>query len=113
MICEKPLEAVINEFQLDQSGFICPDCRRISASSRSVSVDIQKVIRMIDRGDVGNFLRIKVPGSVLQGASQLITDIVSNTTGRESTATRVVRDLRLEYAYRDDTVESEDDDGLS
>jgi hypothetical protein len=72
-----------------------------------------KLLRLIDRGEIGRFLALRVPEHVLRETQALLSDYVAWITGRDSTASRVIRDLRLEYRYEAEDEETESGRGIS
>lgn len=110
--CSEPLQAVPNSFIMERGGFTCQNCSRGLPQSLLVPVEVQKIMRMIDRGDIREFLAVRVPANHLARAQLIVEEHISTVTGRESKATMVMRELRLEYSYQQDRVESEDRDGI-
>ncbi len=108
--CGEALAAEPNAFDLERGGFVCGHCGPAPAGARVVPVNVQKVMRMIDRGDIGQVLAVRVPTELFEQAERLVAEYVATITGRDSTATRVIRDLRLEYDYRSDPSEVEERD---
>lgn len=108
--CGEALRAEPNGFDMERGGFVCQRCASSTASTRMVGVDVQKIMRMIDRGDIGQVLGVRVSPELFEQAERLVADYIATITGRDSSASRVIRDLRLEYDYRDPTNEAEDTD---
>lgn len=106
--CGNPLEAVPNRFVMERGGFACPQCSDNFARSMLVAVEVQKIMRMIDRGDIRQFVAVRVPAEHLTRALGIVGDHIATVTGRESNATKVVRELRLEYTYQQAGNEPED-----
>jgi DNA repair protein RecO (recombination protein O) len=110
--CGQPLTAVPNLFAMDRGGFICERCPNPGAGARGITVDVQKIMRMIDRGDLSQVLGVRVRPEIFRQAEALISDYIATITGRNSTATRVIRDLRLEYEYQPPDTEPEESDDI-
>ena len=110
--CGNPLEAMPNRFVMDRGGFICTNCSVGATRSVVVPVDVQKVMRMIDRGAIGQVVAVKVQPETVRQALDIVSECISTITGRESTALKVIRELRLEYDHRDGGSEPEDPDGI-
>lgn len=110
--CGQLLDAVPNAFSMERGGFVCHRCPPPGPGARIVSVDVQKIMRMIDRGDLGLALGVRAPRETFDQAEALVADYISTITGRDSTATRVIRDLRLEYEYQSAGNESEGIDDI-
>lgn len=111
--CGAPLTPTTNGFHVERGGLVCHNCAGRLSGVRAVPVDVQKFLRMIDRGDIGQALAVRVDPALIRQAATLVADHVSTITGRDSTASRVIRDLRLEYNYQDPGGGPEGDDELS
>ncbi len=110
--CGSVIRPEPNGFQVNRGGVVCPRCFASQAGAIPLSVDGLKVLRLIDRGEPGRFLSVRVEGRTLDEVSGVLASCVSSITGRDSGAARVIRDLRLEYNYAEDDQGPEDDDGL-
>lgn len=111
--CGSTLEPETNGFRFDAGGVICPRCMGAGGELRPISVGVLKVLRMIDRGEIGRFLGLRISEHILRDTQALLSDYVEWITGRDSSASRVIRDLRLEYRYEAADEETENGRGLS
>lgn len=111
--CGETLAPAANGFHVERGGLVCERCMSRLSGVRPVSIDVQKILRMIDRGDIGQALAVRMGPVLVRQASTLVSEYVSTITGRESIASRIIRDLRLEYRYQNDDSGPEDDDELS
>jgi DNA repair protein RecO (recombination protein O) len=113
MQCGAVLEPEPNGFRFDSGGVVCPRCMAAGGELRPISVGALKVLRLIDRGEIGRFLALRAPEHVLRETQALLSDYVAWITGRDSPASRVIRDLRLEYRYEAEDEETERSRGIS
>jgi len=58
--CQKPLEPVVNSFSPGSGGMLCPDCAAGHPSSYPLSVNAQKVLRLLQSSDYSTVERLKV-----------------------------------------------------
>ena len=110
--CGAAITPTTNGFHVERGGLVCHNCAGRLSGVRPVTVDVQKILRMIDRGDIGQALAVRVNASLIRQAATLVADHVTTITGRDSTASRVIRDLRLEYNYQESGSGPEGDDEL-
>ncbi len=109
--CGAILRPESNAYNIDLGGILCQQCAANQPGSRPISVDALKVMRLIDRGDLGRYLGTRIDDPTLIEASSLLTLYIDSLSGRESGATRVIRELRLEYNHLEyDSAEDDDHD---
>jgi DNA repair protein RecO (recombination protein O) len=114
LTCGRALEPEPNGFRFDSGGVVCPRCMGAGGELRPVSVGALKILRLLDRGEIGRFLNLRAPDHVLREVQMLLSDYVAWITGRDSAASRVIRDLRLEYRYEsEEEAETESGRGIS
>ncbi|MEZ4572179.1 MAG: DNA repair protein RecO [Thermomicrobiales bacterium] len=111
--CGEPLAAVPNVFDFERGGLVCQSCAPRIPRGRVIPVEIQKLLRLIDRGEIGQILGVRTISELFHQADALIAEYISSVTGRDSMASRVIRELRLEYNYQDQSSEEEDHNELS
>ncbi len=111
--CREGLAAVPNAFVIERGGFVCHRCAKPASGARIVPVDVQKIMRMIDRGDLGQVLGVRARPDLFPQAQQLVSECISTITGRDSTASRVIRELRLEYVHQTAGSKGEADNDIS
>lgn len=97
--CEREIEPGPNGFSPEAGGAVCGSCLHAVPDGRPVSNDALKLMRLIDRGEVGQLLALRVRPTILQEVETLLEGYVSSLIGWESAARRVVRDLDIEYDY--------------
>lgn len=98
--CGRELEPVRNGFSFE-GGAICDRCLDTAFTARQVSVNVIKLMRTLDRGEIARMLNMRIKPGDLQELGQLLEDFINYVTGRDSQARRVLSDLRLEYQYDD------------
>jgi DNA repair protein RecO (recombination protein O) len=60
VICHQPLQAVINSFSASAGGLLCPDCRFSEPFTYPLSVNAQKVLRLLQDSDWDTVSRLKL-----------------------------------------------------
>ena len=58
--CQKTLEPEINSFSSDSGGILCPECAANHPSSQPVSVNAQKILRLLQNSDYSTVERLKI-----------------------------------------------------
>ena len=58
--CQKSLEPVSNSFSPNAGGILCPDCAASHPSSHPLSVNAQKVLRLLQDSDYSTVDRLKI-----------------------------------------------------
>ncbi len=93
--CDNEMTPVENGFS-SEGGVVCPNCRRLRPDAMPLSVNALKLLRAIDRGDIERLSGLRVPSEVWADLSNLLARYISRITGRESSARRVIGELRLQ-----------------
>ncbi len=62
--CQKPLGPVVNSFSPGSGGMLCPDCAANHPSSYPLSVNAQKVLRLLQSRDYSTVERLKVDAAL-------------------------------------------------
>lgn len=70
--CQKPLEPVDNSFSPGSGGMLCPDCAVNHPSSYSLSVNAQKVLRLLQDSDCSAADRLKIDAGLLRELERAI-----------------------------------------
>jgi DNA repair protein RecO (recombination protein O) len=70
--CEKPLEPVVNSFSPSSGGMLCPDCAVNHPSSHPLSVNAQKVLRLLQDSDYSAVDRLKIDAGLLRELERVI-----------------------------------------
>lgn len=69
------------------------------SDGQPVSDDALKLMRLVDRGEVGRLLRLRVRPAVVHEVEGILDGYAASLLGRESDAWRVIRELHIEYDY--------------
>jgi DNA repair protein RecO (recombination protein O) len=64
--CQTRLEPVVNYFNAQLGGMLCPACGARVGSAREVSVSAQKVLRVLQRGDIDTIRRLRISPELAQ-----------------------------------------------
>ena len=94
-MCGSELTLEDQGFNLE-TGVVCPACRRNNPDAVDVCADTLKLMRAIDRGDLGLLLALKLNPGVIGQADSILAGYTQRIIGRPSRAREVYRDLRLE-----------------
>lgn len=94
-VCGNELQPGENGFSLE-TGVVCLNCRSNAPSVLPISLDVLKLLRAIDRGQLTGLLDLKINPLVLTEADSLLAAYIQRITGKESRARQVFRDLRLQ-----------------
>jgi DNA repair protein RecO (recombination protein O) len=79
-----------------ETGVVCPSCRRNSPDAVDVRAATLKLMRAIDRGDLGLLLPLKLGPVIIAETDAILAGYIQRITGKPSRAREVFRDLRLE-----------------
>lgn len=95
VVCGSTIEPAVNGF-IPEGGIVCDRCLRMRADALPLQVNSVKLLRAADRGDVDMIHAVRVPDSVWLEVESALAKYIARITGRESTARRVIGELRLE-----------------
>ena len=70
--CQKPLEPVVNSFSPGSGGMLCPDCATSHPSSHLLSVNAQKVLRLLQNSDYSTVDRLKIDAGLSRELERVI-----------------------------------------
>ena len=70
--CHQPLEAVINYFCSSAGGMLCPNCRHSQPLTYPLSVNAQKVLRLLQNSDYSTISRLKMNRELSQELEALM-----------------------------------------
>lgn len=101
--CGRELEPVPNAFDAIAGTVVCDRCQSNTPQSRPLSVNGLKLLRLLDKGDIQRILRLRSSQEVFQEVDGLLAWYVATIVGRESTARRVIREMRLDSERYDST----------
>ncbi len=81
--CQKPLEPVVNSFSPGSGGMLCPDCAANHPSSHPLSVNAQKVLRLLQNSDYGTVDRLKIDAGLSRELERVINSYLRYLLERE------------------------------
>jgi DNA repair protein RecO (recombination protein O) len=95
IVCREAVDPVTNGFSPD-GGVLCDRCCRLRADAAPVGVNSLKLLRAADRGDVDLIYGLRVPSAVWVEIETALAQYIARIVGRDSSARRVIGELRLE-----------------
>jgi DNA repair protein RecO (recombination protein O) len=81
--CSSPLKPVPNFFSSSQGGILCPYCRQEDFSSRSLSVDALKILRLWQNCDYAIARRVKLRPELSSELEQVLQGYIKYILQRE------------------------------
>lgn len=95
LVCGEEIRPGGNAFAPD-GGVVCGNCALTRPDAWRLDDDALKVLRVIDRGEVHNLLRLKLPPDALRRAATTVERYTDAITGYRSRAQEVIGQLGLE-----------------
>jgi DNA repair protein RecO (recombination protein O) len=92
--CESELLAVPNAFSARLGGSLCPLCRTTDAGTRTLSVNAQKYLRLLDRQGLAAVAKLRVDEGLRAELEAVVADYLRHLTERDLSSLRVWRALR-------------------
>jgi len=81
--CQKALEPAVNSFSSGSGGMLCPDCAVNHPSSYPLSVNAQKVLRLLQNSDFSTVDRLKVDARLSRELERVIGNYLTYLLERE------------------------------
>jgi DNA repair protein RecO (recombination protein O) len=81
--CHKALEQTTNYFSPSAGGMLCPDCSLNQPFSNSLSVNAQKVLRLLQGDDYASASRIKMDGELAHEIESVISGYIKHLLERD------------------------------
>jgi DNA repair protein RecO (recombination protein O) len=81
--CHRPLEAVTNYFSASGGGLLCPECGLSQPYASAVSVNAQKVLRLLQGSDYASASRLKIDGELARELEVVISEYLKYLLERE------------------------------
>jgi DNA repair protein RecO (recombination protein O) len=94
-ICGEDIEPVVSGFS-PEGGVVCHRCMQRHPGVIPISVNAIKLLRAADRGEMERLFRLRVPQHVWDEVETALSRYIARLIGRESSAQRVLGELRLE-----------------
>ena len=81
--CHKALEPTTNYFSSSAGGILCPDCSLSQPFSSSLSLNAQKVLRLLQNNDYPSASRVKIDGELARELEEVISGYLKYLLERE------------------------------
>jgi DNA repair protein RecO (recombination protein O) len=81
--CHRPLEAVTNYFSASGGGLLCPECSLNQPYATPVSVNTQKVLRLLQGNDYASASCVKIDGKLARDLEGVISEYLKYLLERE------------------------------
>jgi len=103
--CHKVLEPTTNYFSSSAGGILCPDCSRNHPYSSSLSLNAQKVLRLLQSNDYPQASRVKIDTELARELEEVISGYLKYLLEREVKSAAwldTLREQRLQF-HREST----------
>ncbi len=81
--CHKTLEPITNYFSSSAGGMLCPDCALNHPFSSSLSLNAQKVLRLLQSNEYTHVSRVKIDNELARELEEVISDYLKYLLERE------------------------------
>jgi DNA repair protein RecO (recombination protein O) len=81
--CHRALEPATNYFSSSAGGMLCPDCSLDQPFAHSLSVNAQKVLRLLQGDDFASASRVKIDGELARELESVISGYLKHLLERE------------------------------
>lgn len=98
--CGHDLAAAVNGWSSRLGGALCPLCRGADGGSRPVSLNAQKIVRMLDRQGLSAAARLGIDGDLRAEIEAMLGDYLRFLTERDLSSLRVTRAMRPDAVDR-------------
>jgi DNA repair protein RecO (recombination protein O) len=98
--CHQALEPTINYFSAAAGGMLCPDCSPQQPFAVALSVNAQKVLRLLQSGDYATAVKVKVEAELGRELEEVISGYLKYLLERELKSVAwldTLREQRLQY----------------
>ena len=92
--CKRPLSEEANAFSGAAGGALCPQCALGDPEARTVSVATQKVLRLLQKGDLAQARRLRLTEPLTRELEQLMRLYLPHVTERDLRSTAFVDVVR-------------------
>lgn len=93
-VCGNDLKAEPNKLGIQTGGVLCPNCWTTDANARVMSVNVQKVLRSLDRNGMGELRRITVDPVLASEIEATLAIYIRSIAERDFASLRVLREIR-------------------
>jgi DNA repair protein RecO (recombination protein O) len=98
--CHQELEPVLNQFAARLGGVLCPTCGRIEPTSRELSVNALKVMRLLQRGDYATAGQLRLEEPLQREVEAHLTALLYHHLERDINSLAFLNRLRSEGVAR-------------
>jgi DNA repair protein RecO (recombination protein O) len=100
VVCHRPLEPVTNYFSPSGGGLLCPECSLSQPFTYPLSLNAQKVLRLLQGSDYASAGRVKIDGELARELEGVISDYLRYLLEREIKSAAwldTLREQRLQF----------------
>jgi len=94
VICDSPLQPVVNFFSSSQGGILCPHCSEKEPESRPLSVDALKILRLWQDCDYATTKRVRVKAELSSQLKHVVQGYIKYLLQREIKSLAWLEQLR-------------------
>jgi DNA repair protein RecO (recombination protein O) len=94
--CHKPLEPCTNYFSHSDGGMLCPDCSLDQPFAYALSVNAQKIMRLLQGNDYASASRVKIDGELARELESVLGGYLKHLLEREVKSAAWLDTLREE-----------------
>jgi DNA repair protein RecO (recombination protein O) len=91
VVCDAPVAAEPNRFSVQLGGILCREHADRDMSAMLLSLGAQKVLRLLVRADLENFLRLAVSDVVMNEVETVLTMFITHQLERDLNSLKVMR----------------------
>jgi DNA repair protein RecO (recombination protein O) len=97
--CGKELQPEPNILGIQSGGVLCPNCWPAEPNGRVMSVNVQKILRSLDRNGMGEIQRISVDPILAAEIEATLALYMRSIAERDFSSLRVLREIRETAPY--------------
>ena len=97
VVCHKALEPAVNYFSPLMGGMLCPDCIPMQSFTYTLSVNAQKVLRLLQTGGFDNVIRVKIEPELDRELEQVINGYIKYLLEKELKSVAWLETLREQH----------------
>jgi DNA repair protein RecO (recombination protein O) len=94
VVCHRPLGAVTNYFSAAGGGLLCPECSLSQPYASPLSINAQKVLRLLQGNDYDSASRVKIDGELARELEGVISDYLKYLLEKEVKSAAWLETLR-------------------
>ena len=96
--CHRALEATTNSFSPSAGGMLCPDCSHTQSFAYSLSVNTQKVLRLLQSSDYTSASRLKIDSELARELEKVMSGYLKYLLEKEVKSAAWLETLREQRA---------------